>query len=103
MTGAKPLFYKATREGLNERIAAASDVDGVADETALMRDRLFEYLDAHLDDIDTLIKCARMIVRCVADEYGMRPKEKATLDETALTTIRELAAMFSKPPEEIDV
>lgn len=96
-------FYIIPRASLRDRVNAAHGVEGTVHENALMRGRLAEFIDTHPDDIDTLIKCVRVIIRGVAEDYRMRPRDVAALSDAAIATVRDLATMFSKPPEETDV
>lgn len=98
-------FYTLVYPNLIRRIEAAERIEGVgvANEVALVRTRLAEFMDAHPHDMDILIKCVRVIIGGMTADHRMRPKDGQMIEASAIEAIRDLAAQFLPPPEAIDV
>ena len=52
-------------------------------------------------DLEAVIKCVRLITRAVADHYRMHPRDRNRLEGEALVRVRELAAQFGTPEENV--
>jgi hypothetical protein len=96
-------FYGLVSPDLRDRIEAAKRIEGVGEEVALLRAKLSEFIDAHPEDMATLLKCVRVIVSGMTAERRMRPCDARLIEKSAQEAINELAAQFLPPPESLDV
>jgi hypothetical protein len=101
-TGRRLNFYERPLDTTRERMAAAAEVGGIDEEIALIRSRLHKFARDHPDDLNTVTKITRAIVRAVAERYRMQAKDKRALEAASIAAIRELAAQFL-PLEDQDV
>jgi hypothetical protein len=78
-----PGFYtEALSEAERIRLPKAREVEGIDEEIALLRVRLFQFAKEHPDQLDLLLKGVTLLVRAVATKYRLSPKAKKDLTES---------------------
>ena len=78
-----PGFYaEALSAAERMRLPKARDVQGIDDEIALLRVRLFQHAKDHPERLDLLMKGVALLVRAVATKYRLSPKAQEDLAES---------------------
>ena len=82
-TSKAPGFYtEALSAAERMRLPKARDVEGIDEEIALLRVRLFQFAKEHPDQLDLLLKGVTLLVRAVTTKYQLSPKAKKDLTES---------------------
>ena len=85
-------FYReAITEGERELFDAAGAVEGLQEEIAVLRTRLFTAVKEHPEDLRLLIYGVGMLVRAVAAEYRLSPKARRDLADHLAGVVNSLA------------
>jgi hypothetical protein len=75
-----PGFYAtALTKAERMRLPKAHEVEGVDEEIALLRVRLFQHAKDHPEQLELLLKGVTLLVRAVATKYRLSPKAKKDL------------------------
>lgn len=78
-----PGFYaEALSAAERMRLPKARNVEGIDEEIALLRVRLFQYAKDHPERLDLLMKGVNTLVRAVAAKYRLSPKAQQDLAES---------------------
>ncbi len=84
-------FY---RQGLNEaeqlELGDAQEVEGLADEIAMLRVKLKTALAEHPGDLKLMTAGVGMLVKAVAAQYRLSPKAKKELAESITAVLNSL-------------
>ena len=81
--GEAPGFYaEALSKAERMRLPKARKLEGIDEEIALLRVRLFQFAKDHPDQLDLLLKGVTLLVRAVATKYRLSPKAKKDLTES---------------------
>jgi hypothetical protein len=88
-------FYKdALTEGEKERLPAARKMEGLDEEIAMLRVRLFTAVKDHPKDLPLLLAGVGMLVRAVATQYRLSPKARKDLANRMTDVLNSLGDQF---------
>ncbi|MBI2724015.1 MAG: hypothetical protein HYX50_03035 [Chloroflexi bacterium] len=90
-------FYERAVENA-ETLLAASKMEGLDAEIALLRTRLLQHGEAHPDDLSLLTKAMSELTKMVAARFRMTAPESDALAERGDDVVRQLAAAFGVAP-----
>ena len=72
------------------RLIAASEIEGLDEEIALLRARLSTWIKEHPEDINTLLKSIDVLAKILATRYRISKKARENLAEAITSVLREI-------------
>ncbi len=84
-------FYAgAVPEAIRELLEEARGVDGLAEEIAVLRVKLYEAVHDHPNDLRLMTHGIGMLVRAVATQYRLSPRARRDLAESLASVLNGL-------------
>lgn len=91
-------FYAGcVTEGERELLEAAREVEGLEEEIAVLRVRLFRALKEHPEDFRLMVHGVGMLVRAVAAQYRLSPKARRDLADNFAAVLNGLGDQILPP------
>lgn len=86
-------FYRAAlSEAERLRLPKAREMEGIDEEIAVLRVKLFTAVEADSDKLDLLVKGMGMLVRAVATRYRLSPRAEQDLAENLAGVVNGVGA-----------
>jgi hypothetical protein len=91
---ARDFYGSALNEAEQREFEAASEIEGIDGEIALLRLRLRDALQRHPEDLSLMLRGMALLVKAVAARYRLSKKDEANLSESLANVIRGAGAVF---------
>jgi hypothetical protein len=86
-------FYaRALTKAERIRLSHARQVEGLDDEIALLRTKLFNLAEKHPDKVELLYKGIGLLVRALAVKYRLSPKAAQDLSDSIYKALQEVGS-----------
>jgi hypothetical protein len=93
-----PGFYTGcVSEGERELLEEARGVEGLEEEIAILRVRLFKAVQDHPDDLRLMTHGIGMLVRAVAAQYRLSPRARRDLADSMAAVLNGLGDQILPP------
>jgi hypothetical protein len=97
---ARRSFYEAVlTEAEREDLADAREIEGLADEIAILRLRLREALGEHPEDGQLVERVVRLLIQSLLADHRVSSREARGLTEAVTNTFEELAHVMREAIE----
>ena len=91
------LYRGSLTEAEQEALDTAQQVEGLADEIAMLRVKLMTAIDERLEDLTLIVGGVNMLVKAVAAQYRLSPKAKGELAESITAVLNNLGDQLLPP------
>jgi hypothetical protein len=91
---ARDFYARALSEAEQREFEAASEIEGIDGEIALLRLRLRETLSKHPEDMPLMLRGIELLVKAVSARYRLSKEDETNLSESIANVIRQVGGVF---------
>jgi hypothetical protein len=91
---ARDFYAQALSEAEQREFEAASEIEGIDCEIALLRLRLREALSKHPEDLPLMLRGIELLVKAVSARYRLSKEDESNLSESIANVIRQAGGVF---------
>ncbi|HEY8490588.1 MAG TPA: hypothetical protein VIO14_06315 [Dehalococcoidia bacterium] len=91
---AQAFYERALTEAEREALAAAREVEGLDQEIAVLRAKLWAALQEHPEDLPLMYRGLDLLIRAVRTRYRISQEDGETLGERAAALLRQMGDLL---------